>query len=79
MYLSLSFEQTKAVNYRCIITSSNDNEYVPLVVNTSLSFPHSRPISGFVTILTLVEQELLTLLEHLSSPPMLMLFYMYVL
>ena len=36
-------------------------------------FPHSRLITGFVTRLTrrvsLVEQELLTLLEHLSSPP----------
>jgi hypothetical protein len=37
------------------------------------SFPHSRIITGFVTRLTwwvpLVEQELLTLPEHLSSPP----------
>jgi hypothetical protein len=42
-------------------------------VNTSWSFPHSRLITGFVTRLTrrvpLVEQELLTLLEHLSSSP----------
>jgi hypothetical protein len=40
---------------------------------TSRSFPHSKLITGFVTRLTrrlpLVEQELLTLLEHLSSPP----------
>ena len=47
--------------------------YAPLVVNTSQSFPHSWPITGFVTKLTrlvpLVEQELLTLPEHLSSPP----------
>ena len=47
--------------------------YVPLVVNTSRSFPHSWLITGFVTRLTrqlpLVEQELLTLPEHLSSPP----------
>jgi hypothetical protein len=46
--------------------------YVPLVVNTSRSFPHLRLITGFVTRLTrrlpLVEQELLTLPEHLSSP-----------
>ena len=46
--------------------------YVPLV-NTSRSFPHSRIITGFVTRLTrrvpLVEQELLTLPDHLSSPP----------
>ena len=49
------------------------NGYVPLVVNTSRSFPHSRRITGFVTRLTrrmpLVEQELLTLPDHLSSPP----------
>ena len=46
--------------------------YVPLVVNTSRSFPHSQLITGFVTRLTrrvpLVEQELLTFPEHLSSP-----------
>jgi hypothetical protein len=40
---------------------------------TSRSFPHSRLITGFVTRLTrrvsLVEQELLILPEHLSSPP----------
>jgi hypothetical protein len=43
-----------------------------LVINTSWSFPHSWLIIRFVTRLTwvpLVEQELLTLLEHLSSPP----------
>ena len=55
------------------ICVTNDHEHVPLVVNTSRSFPHSRIITGFVTILTrrvpLVEQELLTLPEHLSSPP----------
>ena len=42
-------------------------------VNTSRSFPHSRLITGFVTRLTrrvpLVEQELPTLPQHLSSPP----------
>ena len=41
--------------------------------NTSRSFPHSWLVTGFVTILTrrvsLVEQELLTLREHLCSPP----------
>ena len=51
----------------------NDHGYVPLVVNTSRSFPHSRLITGFVTRLTrrvlLEERELLTLPEHLSSPP----------
>ena len=55
------------------ICVTNDHGYVPLVVNTCRSFPHSRLITGFVTRLTwwvpLVEQELLTLPEHLSSPP----------
>ena len=45
----------------------------PLVVSTSRSFPHSRLITGYVTRLTrlvqIVEQELLTHPEHLSSPP----------
>ena len=49
------------------------HEYVPLVVNTSRSFPHSRLVTGFVTRLTrrvsVVEQELLTLPENLRSPP----------
>ena len=52
---------------------TNDQRYVPLVVNTSRSFPHSWVITGFVTRLTrripLVEQELPTFSEHLSSPP----------
>jgi hypothetical protein len=47
--------------------------YVLLVINTFRSFPHSRLIIGVVTRLTrrvpLVEQKLLTLSEHLSSPP----------
>jgi hypothetical protein len=55
------------------ICVTNDHGYVPLAVNTSRSFPHSRLITGFVTRLTrqvpLVEQELLTLPVHLSSPP----------
>ena len=50
-----------------------DHGYVPLVVKTSQSFSHSRLITGFVTRLTrrvpLAEQELLTLPEHLGSPP----------
>ena len=54
------------------ICVTNEHGYVPLVVNTSRSFPHSRLITGFVTRLTrqvpLVDQELLTLSEHLSSP-----------
>jgi hypothetical protein len=55
------------------ICFTNDHGYVPLVVNTSRSFPHLWLITGFVTRLTrqmsLVEQELFTLPEHLSSPP----------
>jgi hypothetical protein len=46
---------------------------VSLVVNTSRSFPPSWLITGFVTRLTrrvsLLEQELFTLPELLSSPP----------
>jgi hypothetical protein len=53
------------------ICVTNDRRYVPLVVNTSRFFLHSRLITGFVTRLTqrvpLVEQELLILPEHLSS------------
>ena len=55
------------------ICVTNDNGYVPLVINTSRSFPHSWSITGFVTRLTrrvpLVEQEIPTLPEHPSSPP----------
>jgi hypothetical protein len=55
------------------ICVTNDHGYVPLVVNTSQCFPHSRLITRFVTRLIrrvpLVEKELLTLPEHLSSPP----------
>jgi hypothetical protein len=54
-------------------TVSNDHGYVPLVVNTSRSFPHSRLITGFVTRLTrrlpLMKQQLFTLPEHMCSPP----------
>jgi len=54
------------------ICVTNDHGYVLLVVNTSRFFPHSRLITGFVTRLTrrvtIVEQELLTLPEHMSSP-----------
>jgi len=55
------------------LVDTNGHGYVPLVVNTSRSFPHSRLITVFVTRLTrrvpLVEQELLTLPEYRSSPP----------
>jgi hypothetical protein len=54
------------------ICVTNDHGYVPLVVSTSRSFLRSWLIIGFVTRLTrrlsLVEQELLTLSENLSSP-----------
>ena len=49
---------------------TNDHGYFALVANTSRPFPHAWLIIGFVTRLTLrvplVEQELLTLPEHLS-------------
>jgi len=99
-HLALS-EQASNVQYKILIWLSvgwplwnicvtNDHEYVPLVVNTSRFFPHSRLTTGCVTRLTwrvpLVEQELFTLPEHLSSHPVLsvlrvtrFLFYMYVL
>ena len=52
---------------------TNDQCYVPLVVNIYRSFLHSWLITGFATRLTrrvqLVEQELLTLPQHLSSHP----------
>jgi hypothetical protein len=55
----------------CNICVTNDHRYVPLVVNTSQSFPHSWLITGFVTRLIrwvpLVEEELFILLELLSS------------
>jgi hypothetical protein len=55
------------------ICVTNNHGYVPLVVSTSRSFLHSQLITGFVTRLTrrvpLVEQELHTLPEHLSSTP----------
>ena len=51
-----------------IICATNDHGCVPLVVNTSRSFPHSWHISRFVTRLTrrvpLMKQELITLPEH---------------
>ena len=60
------------------ICFTNDHGYVPLVVDTSMSFPHSRLITEFVTILTrrmpLVEQKLLTIPVHLSSPSVLVWF-----
>jgi hypothetical protein len=50
---------------------TNDHGYVPRVVSTSSSFPHSWLITGIVTksarLVPLVEHETLT--EYLSSPP----------
>jgi hypothetical protein len=55
-----------------VICVTNDHRYVPLVVSTSRSFPHSWLITGFVTWLTrrvpLVEQDLPTFPEHLNPP-----------
>ena len=55
------------------ICITNDHGYVPFVVNTFRSFPRSWLITGCVVRLTwrvpLVEQKLLTLPKHLSSPP----------
>ena len=54
--------------------TTNDHRYVPLVIGTSRSFPHSRLTIGFVTRVTrwvpLVEQELLTITiqKHVRSP-----------
>ena len=52
---------------------AHSHGYVPLVVSTTRSFPHSWFITGFVTRLTprvpLVEQKVPTLPEHLSSSP----------
>jgi len=55
------------------ICGIKDHEYVPLVISTSRSFPHSLLITGFVPRVTqqvpLVVLELFTLPKHLSSPP----------
>jgi hypothetical protein len=55
--------------------------YVPLLVNTSRSLPHSWLITGFVTRLTrrvpLVDQELLTLPKHLSSYSIFSFMFMF--
>ena len=60
----------------CVVT--NDQEYVPLVVSTPGSFPHSWLITGFVTRLIrrvpLVQKEQFTILEHMSSPQFLVEF-----
>jgi hypothetical protein len=64
-----NFEQ-QAIKNICLTIEGG---YVPLVVSTSRSFPHSWLITGFAIRLTrrvsLVEQELLTIPEYLSSAP----------
>jgi hypothetical protein len=69
-FSSLRFEHQDLVNCYGISVS---NRYVPLVVRTFWSFPHSWIITGFVTRVTwqvpLLELELLTLPEHLIWPP----------
>jgi hypothetical protein len=56
-----------------VVRSISNHGPICIVVKTSRSFSHSRLITGCVTILPrrvpLVEQELLILPEHLSSPP----------
>jgi hypothetical protein len=53
------------------ICVTHDHGYVPLVVSSSRSFPHSRPITRFVTRLTrrvpLVEEELIPVQEELED------------
>ena len=55
--------------------STNISNHTLSSLDTARSFPHSSLNTGFVTRLTrrvpLVEQELLTLPEHLSSSPVL--------
>ena len=62
-------------SFRTFYGRHHDHGYVTLVVNTSLSFPHSWSITGFVTRLTqrmpLAEQEHITLPGNLKSPPIL--------
>ena len=55
------------------ICVTDDHGYVPLVVNTFRSFPHAWLITDLLTRLTrrvaVVEQELLTIPEDMSSSP----------
>ena len=48
---------------------TNDHRYVPLVVSTCRSFSRSWLITRVTRQVSLVEQELPTLLEHMSSLP----------
>ena len=50
-------------------TWRNDHRYVPLIVNTSRSFPHSWPITGYLAKLTSGAGTAYISPEHLNSPP----------
>ena len=56
-----------------LVITSNDHGYLPFVQITSRTFHQSWLLTGYVAPLTrwvlLVDQELLILPEHLSSPP----------
>ena len=60
------------VNHYWVSVSYMTSGYVPFAVITMQSFPHLWHINRFVSRVTqpvpLLEQELLTFLEHLSSP-----------
>jgi hypothetical protein len=66
VWLSHHFKNVTVATMTCFTTMEylckNYHRYVPLVVNTSWSFPHSRLIIGFVTRLTWRVP-----LEHLNS------------
>jgi len=70
LYLKKSFSE--GINTLFISILSHVYRWRKMCVDTSRSFPHSWLITGFVTTVTLwvplVKQELLILLEHLSSP-----------
>ena len=67
----ISFFKRKNLRSLWNICVTNDHGYVPFVISTSRSSPHSRLVTGFVTRLTrrvpLVEQELLILREHTKT------------
>jgi len=67
-FLVVKLQRSLRKFYSC----HHDHRYVPFVVITIRSFPYSWLITGFVTRVTRwvphVEQELLPLQEHLSSP-----------
>ena len=79
-HVDLKYWTEKQKEYR-LSNGSKSTMYVYLIITricstcrkTSRSFPHSWLITGFVTRvarrMSLVEQEPLTLQEHLSSPP----------